>query len=177
MEPTESQVSKGLELAKAGKREEALAYLAGLVKAFPKSARAHYELASALDPLSREEEAIPHYQKALELDLSEEFRPEAVLGLGSSLRIVGRTREAVVLLEKAVKEYPRFAPLRAFRAFAHLATGEHTKKAVQELQNLIHGGELGTYEKVVRRYFRELVKNGNPHNLPLERTAAVKEFR
>ncbi|MBI5631788.1 MAG: tetratricopeptide repeat protein [Elusimicrobia bacterium] len=156
MGPVERKIDEGLELAQAGKREEALAHFAELARAFPGDARVHYELASALDSLGREEEAIPHYQKALDSGLSEEFRPEALLGLGSSLRVVGRTRDAVALLENAAKEHPQFVPLRAFRALARLAAGIDKEEAISELKGLLHGGELGAYERVVRRYFEEL---------------------
>jgi tetratricopeptide (TPR) repeat protein len=87
-------------------------------------ARAAVEEAFAHDRAGREAEAIPCYQRALELGLPDQLRQQALVGLGSSLRNVRRHREAVAVLEDAVAEYPDHGGLRFFLALARWSAGE-----------------------------------------------------
>ncbi len=117
-------------------------------------AKANYESACACDRQGKEEEAIPYYQKALDLGLSGQDRTEALLGLGSSLRNVGKAREAVVLLENAQAEFKDFIPLRAFCALARWSVSKD-KKELANLRTILQVGQLGGYEKAVRMYLQD----------------------
>jgi hypothetical protein len=77
-----------------------------------------FERACAHDAAGEEAQAIPHYERALAGGLPAEVKPRAQLGLGSSLRNVGRVAEAVAVLEAAVREHPTDAALKSFLALA-----------------------------------------------------------
>jgi tetratricopeptide (TPR) repeat protein len=122
-------------------------------------AEREYELGGEHDSAGREEEAIPHYERALELGLPEELVPRALLQLGSSLRNVGRNDEAIALFDDAVARYPDDAALRLFRAFA-LATAGRDRDALVDVLDLarmrIEAPEIERYRRSLEYYTREL---------------------
>ena len=91
-----------------------------------------YQQACAHDRAGEEAAAIPHYERALELGLPLVERRGALVGLGSSLRNVGRYVDAVGVLRSAAAEYPDDAALAAFFALALYSEG-HPRDAVRTL--------------------------------------------
>lgn len=100
------------------------------------AARDRFEEACAHDRAGREEAAIPCYREALAAGLPDPLRPQALLGLGSSLRDVRRHAEAVDVLEGAVLEYPAHVGLRVFHALALRSAGRE-REAFQALGRLV----------------------------------------
>lgn len=100
------------------------------------AARDRFEEACAHDRAGREEAAIPCYREALAGGLADPLRPQALLGLGSSLRNVRRHSEAVEVLEGACAEYPAHAGLRMFHALALRSAGRE-REAFQALGRLV----------------------------------------
>ena len=92
-----------------------IAYFKTLADQYPMSGRAKFELANALDYLGEEAQAIPLYEEAISLGLSEEYEAYARLQLGSSLRNVGRFDEAVSLLRDAERHYPHMPSISVYR--------------------------------------------------------------
>jgi tetratricopeptide (TPR) repeat protein len=86
-----------------------------LIEKYPKSARAVFELANAYDYLGKEEEAIPLYEKAIQIGLTSEYEAYALLQLGSSLRNVGRVDDAIRILTDAEGRYPELPSISMFR--------------------------------------------------------------
>ncbi len=84
----------------------------------PDDARAEFERAGARDSAGRPEDAVPLYQRAMELGLDEEHRPQAVIQLASSLRNLGRFEEALALLA-AEKERDDSGPYAEAVAVVH----------------------------------------------------------
>lgn len=122
-------------------------------------AEREYELGGEHDSAGREEQAIPHYERALALGLREDLVPGALLQLGSSLRNVGRTDEAVALFDDAVARFPDHASLRLFRAFA-LATAGRDREALVDVLELartrIDAPEIDRYRRSLESYTRAL---------------------
>lgn len=152
----ESEIARGRALAHSGSTEAAIEHFQRLAVRYPEDAVVHYELASVLDGASLEGEAIPYYRKALHLGLVGSDRAGALLGLGSSLRLVGKSSEAVALLEAAVEEFPGHRPLKAFHAFAQISAGIDTEAAIRQLEHLLVEGNFGVYEAAIRRYAGEI---------------------
>lgn len=98
----------------------------------PGDPRAVYEYASALDAAGREAEAVPAYQGALDGGLREPHRHRARVQLASSLRTLGRSDEAIAVLDQLAVERPESAAIVAFRALAQLDAG-HAATAVADL--------------------------------------------
>jgi tetratricopeptide (TPR) repeat protein len=65
-------------------------------------AAAHYELAVFHDNNSREAEAIPHYEQALQLGLDQPTRVQALAWLASSLYKTGKPRAALARAEESL---------------------------------------------------------------------------
>jgi tetratricopeptide (TPR) repeat protein len=122
-------------------------------------AEREYELGGEHDSAGREEQAIPHYERALALGLREDLVPGALLQLGSSLRNVGRNDEAVALFDDAVARFPDHAALRLFRAFA-LATAGRDREALVDVLELartrIDAPEIYRYRRSLENYTRAL---------------------
>lgn len=105
------------------------------------------------DSAGREDQAIPLYEQALAAGLAGELRARCLLQLGSSLRNIGRTDQAVTLLQDARREFPTFRPLRAFLALALHSAGRD-REALRELLETI--ADEGDYERSLRGYAAEL---------------------
>ena len=119
-------------------------------------ARAAVEEAFAHDRAGREAEAIPCYERALELGLPDQLRQQALLGLGSSLRNVRRHREAVRVLGDAVAEYPDHGGLRFFLALARWSAGEE-RDAMRAMGALaLDEADLRGYRRAAELYLSEL---------------------
>ena len=122
-------------------------------------AEREYELGGEHDSAGREEQAIPHYERALALGLRESLVPGALLQLGSSLRNVGRNDEAVALFDDAVARFPNHVALRLFRAFA-LATAGRDREALVDVLELartrIEAPEIERYQRSLENYTRAL---------------------
>lgn len=99
-------IQAAVAIREQGRTEEARALLAELLKQEPGNPDLWYQYAWVHAVMELEREAVPHYERALELGLAGEARPGALLGLGSTLRTLGRYAEARALFESAIREYP-----------------------------------------------------------------------
>jgi tetratricopeptide (TPR) repeat protein len=123
------------------------------------SARVEYERAAECDRAGLEEEAIPHYEAALRLGLDAELLPGALLGLGSSLRNVGRYADAVAVLSDARGRFPDDAALTLFHGLA-LASAGRCDEAFASVFRLaatrIDTPEVVRYRRALEEYAAEL---------------------
>lgn len=118
-------------------REGARQRLLALSRQWPDDAEVAYQTAWAHDVLEREAEAVPHYRRALAGDgLATADRREALLGLGSTLRVLGRYEEAEATLREAVAAFPDHGGLRTFWAMALYNTGRY-EESVRLLLELV----------------------------------------
>jgi tetratricopeptide (TPR) repeat protein len=112
-------------LRRESKFTEALAILLDLYKAHPGDPLVNCELACTYDPQGMVDEAIPHYEFALENGLEGDERRGALLGLGSSYRSTGRITDAVRTLQKGIKEFPDAPEFKVFMALSLYNLGQH----------------------------------------------------
>jgi tetratricopeptide (TPR) repeat protein len=135
--------------------------LAQLRRRYPQVAEVWLESALALDRLSREQEAIPFYERAIRLGLSGSSLRDALICLGSSLRNVGRVREAVRRFQQARKRFPGDLVVELF-----LALGYHDNQQPTDALRLTAlaclrespDPELAPFRQVLERKFRSLGK-------------------
>ncbi len=99
-----------------GRYEEAQRQLAIWLESDPDSPRLLFEMALVLDNQGREKDAISYYEAALAGDLDPAHRVDALLGLGSSLRVVGLTHDSHRVMAGAVEEFPHHVGLKVFYA-------------------------------------------------------------
>ncbi|EHM24817.1 hypothetical protein SPW_6764 [Streptomyces sp. W007] len=109
-----------------GRPEEARERLLALTAEYPDDAEVAYRTAWIHDVLGLESEAVPYYERALaHPELASDDRRGALLGLGSTYRILGRYGQAVETLRRGVEEFPGDGSLRVFLAMALYNTDEH----------------------------------------------------
>ncbi len=155
----EEMLRAGRTLRREGQAERAVEHFGRLAERYPNRAVAHLELASTLDNLGREAEAIPSYRRALELHLPDEDAIKALLGLGSSLRNVGKSKEAVQILRDGKSRFPGHAAMRVFLALALHGAGRPQEALVELLeltQEQLHSPEMTEYARSIRQYTEEL---------------------
>ncbi|MFI0978315.1 tetratricopeptide repeat protein [Streptomyces sp. NPDC021093] len=141
-------LAEAVALRTADRTEEARQCLLTLGERFPDDAEIAYQTAWAHDRLGLETEAAPFYEKALTGQLSSTDRRGALLGLGSTYRILGRYEEAVRTLRTGTEEFPADGALRTFLAMALYNVGE----AHEGMQLLLHLLTESSEDPGVRQY-------------------------
>ena len=109
-------LEKAIQLREAGQLEKAQSLLLELVKQEPSNPSVWYQCAWIHDVLGLEKEAVPFYEKALELGLADDEKQGTLLGLGSTYRTLGMYDQAQSLFEKAIEEFPDRNEYRVFYA-------------------------------------------------------------
>ena len=129
-------------------------------EAEPDNVAVRIEAAYACDRSSRELEAIVHYDAAWRLGVPDPEQESFLVGYGSTLRNVGRTGEAVMLLRNAVATHAESAPLKLFLALAYHSAGENARALATMLDGVLEiarGRPLDGYERALAFYQRELL--------------------
>lgn len=159
----DGRLAEAVGLREQGRQEEARDRLVELAARYPDDPEVAYQTAWAHDVLGLEAEAVPFYERALKspvgVGLSRDDRRGALLGLGSTFRVLGRYEESVATLRGAVEEFPDDGALRAFLAMALFNTGEH-HESVRLLLNLLattsEDPGVRTYRRAIEYYARDL---------------------
>ncbi|MER8084112.1 tetratricopeptide repeat protein [Streptomyces sp. NPDC058316] len=153
-------LATAVRLRTEGRAEEARQRLLALCAAFPTDAEVAYQTAWAHDVLGLEAEAVPFYERCLDgTGLSEEDRRGALLGLGSTHRVLGHHHRAVEVLRGGVEEFPDDGALRTFLAMALFNTGEHHESSRLLLELLAATSEdphVRQYRRAIEHYAQDL---------------------
>jgi len=156
-----NELKKAIEFRESGKLLESKTLLLDLLKLYPSNPDVWYQCAWVHDLLELEREAIPYYQKALELGLQDEDRKGALLGLGSTYRVLGMYEQSKVIFEKAIHEYPEDNEYRVFLAMAKYNLKEYDQ-AMEILLKLLSETSSDTgiqsYKKAIQYYSNKLDK-------------------
>ena len=153
MTDLEKHTQRAVQLRKASQFTEAMAILLDIHKKNPLNAKVNYELAGTYDCQGLEEDAIPFYERAIELGLQGDDLRGCLLGLGSSYRCLEQYSDAVRVLEKGLAAFPDAEEFKVFLAMSFYNLGEH-REAVSLL--LTHIGEHSAH-KGVKRYQRSIL--------------------
>lgn len=151
---------KQLEALKAeGRIEEARQHGLLQIAEHPKHAELHYEVAGLHDLLGREQQAIPLYQKAIALGLSEDSLRGAWLGLGSSYRTTGHYTEALAAFEQGLARFPHAHEFKVFGAMARYNLGQH-KEGMEHLlavlAETVTDPAIAPYRRAIALYAEDL---------------------
>jgi len=153
-------LTEAVRLRTEGRPEEARQQLLALSADHPEDAEVAYQTAWAHDVLGLEAEAVPFYERCLRgTGLSEEDRRGALLGLGSTYRVLGRYDKAVEVLRGGAEEFPDDGALRAFLAMALFNTGEHhasTRLLLELLAETSEDPSVRGYRSAIAHYARDL---------------------
>jgi tetratricopeptide (TPR) repeat protein len=146
-------LAEAVRLREQGNAEEARTRLLELCEQWPEHRGIAYQTAWAHDVLGLEAEAVPHYERALAGEgLGQDDRSDALLGLGSTYRVLGRYDEAEESLRRAAGEFPVHGGLRAFLAMALFNNDRH-EEAVGLLLELL---AATSRDESVRKYRRAI---------------------
>ncbi|WP_285768302.1 tetratricopeptide repeat protein [Peribacillus sp. SI8-4] len=139
--------------------EQSKQVLQELAKRNPGDAIVRYQCAWSLDILGLEEEAVPHYEAAIEMGLPDEEAKGAYLGLGSTYRTIGKYAQAKRTLEAGLEKFPGDRALLVFRAMAYYNLGQHDL-AMEALLKVIaetsNDCEVQSYARAIEFYSDKL---------------------
>lgn len=142
-----------------GRDDEAMAMALALHADWPDDPDVNLQCAWIHDKLGLEGEAVPFYERALELGLGADDRDDALLGLGSTYRTLGRYEESLATLTRGVEEFPAHAGMKVFRAMALYNCGR-AKEACESLLEVIattpQTEPLGGYQPAILEYSKDL---------------------
>lgn len=145
-------MARAVRLREEGRLEQARELLLELRAESPADAQIAVHTAWVHDSLGLEDEAVPHYRAAIAGGLPDEQLRGALLGLGSTLRTLGRDAESAEVFRQGVEKFPDFRPLRVFYAMLKYNTGE-PREAVELLLKLLLES---TSDPQILRYQRSL---------------------
>lgn len=148
-------LQEALALRQSGQHEEARELLLELVDRYPDDAQIQYQTAAVHDALGYEREAIPFYERALELGLPEPVQSGAILGMGSTWRTLGEYDRAEVVLRDGVDAFPDMRAMDVFLAMTLYNQGKH-QEAMQRLLLVLadtsEDDSIRGYERAIRYY-------------------------
>lgn len=125
----------------------------------PNDAELLYQCAWSHDAAGLEVEAIPYYERAIQLGLEKSDLSEAYLGLGSTYRTIGEYQKSKVIYLQALQEFPENKVYPIFLAMTYYNLAEH-KEAMELLLRTISELETDTdtkaYQKAIAFYADKL---------------------
>ncbi|GAA1405817.1 tetratricopeptide repeat protein [Kitasatospora putterlickiae] len=156
----EADLSEVARLRGEERFEEARTRLLELSARFPDDAEIAYITASVHDRMGLEAEAVAFYERSLTTTgLSEEDHRGALLGLGSTYRVLGRYPEAVDTLRAGVQRHPNDGALRTFLGMALFNVGDH-HGAMSLLLDLLattsEDPDVRRYRRAIEYYAKDL---------------------
>jgi tetratricopeptide (TPR) repeat protein len=153
-----TELAAGQMLADAGMVDQAVEHFRAMSAKQPAEPRVYYALAFVLERAGREAEAVPMYAEAIRRRLTGESLARAYIGLGSSLRGLGRHDESVEVLSAGSRRFPEHVPLRAFLAIASAETGTPRAGVVELVEDLAAHHDFGPYSAAIRHAIADLRK-------------------
>ncbi|WP_025685576.1 tetratricopeptide repeat protein [Paenibacillus maysiensis] len=152
-------IAKASELRRTGQAEEARKLLLKALEQEQNDAELWYQTAWTHDTLGLEREAVPFYEKSLGMTLSAESRKGAILGLGSTYRVLGEYAKAKSCLETGMNEFSDYRPFRVFYAMVLYNLGEHGKAMqglLTELAETTSDSPTQAYSRAIQYYADKL---------------------
>jgi tetratricopeptide (TPR) repeat protein len=156
---SKDRLAAAVALRDAGELTEAKDLLVQLQSEHPDDPEVNLQCAWAHDRLGLESEAVPYYEAAIRLGLDDTDRKDALLGLGSTYRTLGRYEEALSTLDRGVEEFPDHGGMNVFRAMA-LYNNHRGKEACELLLTLISATTadetIAAYRRAIDTYAADL---------------------
>lgn len=164
-------MTEAVALRDAGELEASRALLLALVASYPDDPVVNYHAAWTHDRMGLETEALPFYERAIAGGLADDDLRGALLGLGSTYRVIGRDADAVRTLADGVACFPEDAAMRTFYALALHSAGEHTRATREFLRVIIEtdSPRIERFRRPLTLYMEhpdELWLNGAWHERP-----------
>lgn len=155
----QKDVIKAIELRHEGKTVESNEILLKVVEAFPSDPYVNYQCAWSFDLLGKETEAIPFYEKAIDLGLSGKDLEGAILGLGSSYRTIGEYEKAKGVFQTGLNLFPNNRALKVFYSMVLYNLNEHQNAMEILLTSLVEttaDEDILHYKRAIQFYSDKL---------------------
>jgi len=126
---------------------------------YPNVGEIAYQIAWTLDVLGQKQDALPWYEKAVALGLSPNELSGALIGLGSTLRCLGRYDRAAEVLESGQRQFPDQREFDVFLAMTRHNQGRHAEAMELLLTLLADTSEdvgVTAYQRAIRYYADKL---------------------
>ncbi|TQR27490.1 tetratricopeptide repeat protein [Lysinibacillus sphaericus] len=153
----ENTIHRALQLRRQGKLQKSKEMFLTLLSNDPLNPSLHYQCARSFDILAEETKAMPFYEKAIELGLSNEELEDAYVKLGCIYRTHERFIEAKKLFQDATCKFPNKEQMKVFYAMALYNLGEHAEAMGFLIQNLTYT----TTNQDILKYYRTITYLGN----------------
>lgn len=154
------RLAAAVRLRETGELEQAHARLLELSAEYPQDDSVSYQTAWIHDRLGLETAAVPFYERAIAGGgLSPDELRGATLGLGSTLRGLGRYADAVAVLRRGAEQFPEDGAIAAFLAMALYNTSEHHEAMSLLLQLLASTSTdpgVQRYRPAIEHYAQDL---------------------
>jgi len=157
--PEFESISKIKNLLKQNLVNEAFSDIQQSIFEYPKSASLHYLAACICDAHRTETEAVRFYLKSLDLGIAGLDRRDALLGLGSTYRSLGKYEESKKYFEIGIKEFPDYRPYKVFLALTEFNLKQADVSVKYLLEQLIEttaDQEIRSYQKALKFYSTRL---------------------
>lgn len=119
------ELDKAITLRNNGNTKESNILLTNLVKRFPDNGTVNYQCAWSFDLLGEEAKAVPYYENAIKLVLSQEELEGAIIGLGSTYRTLGEYEKSKNILLNGVELFPTNRAIQTFLSMTLYNLKEH----------------------------------------------------
>ncbi|QHT61320.1 tetratricopeptide repeat protein [Paenibacillus lycopersici] len=152
-------LERAIHFRESGQLEEARTILLDLINQDSMNPSVWYQCAWVHDVMELEREAIPYYKRSLELELQDEERQGAYLGLGSTFRTLGMYDEAQLIFEEAIRTYPDRREYQVFYAmvrFNQAAYSEAMEIILKQLADTSNDKGIQEYKKAILFYSDKL---------------------
>ena len=159
MSTLQEKLASAIHLREAEKHEEARELLLELHTEFPQDPQVNYQCAWIHDFLGLEREAIPFYEKAIQMELDGDDLKSARLGLGSTYRCIGEYQKSIDTLQQARTLFPDSHEFNVFLGMAYYNTGEYSKAMellLNSLANTSSDKGILRYQRAIRFYSNHL---------------------
>ncbi len=150
---------KALDLRKSGEYIASNELLLKLVMIYPDDAVISYQCAWSFDLLGDEMNAIPYYEKAIQLGLPSKDLEEAYIGLGNSYRTLGEYEKSKDVFLQGIEAFPTSQVLKTFYSMTLYNLNEHSQAMEILLKCLIqttNDKEILSYKKAIELYAGQL---------------------
>lgn len=152
-------LNRAIELRANGDLQESNQLLLQLVSEDPDDASINYQCAWSFDALGEESQAVPYYEKAIQLGLSPQELEGALLGLGSTYRTLGDYGNAQRTLLKGIEIFPDNKAFQVFYSMTLYNLREHQSAMAMLLQCLLDTTSDSTilrYQNAIGFYANQL---------------------
>lgn len=155
------QLQQAIELREQGDADQSRNIILKLLEQNPDNAFLNYQCAWSHDVLGEERNAVPYYEKAIQLGLEEKNLEDALLGLGSTYRTLGEYEKSKSTFLKGKKLFPDNRAIQIFYAMTLYNLKEHDQAMEILLKNLAettNDEDIQKFGRAIRFYADKLNK-------------------